>query len=48
MAGLVIRTASLAKVAQALHAGNIEFVQSPGRLFVPARLTLNALLEFVE
>lgn len=48
MAGLTFRTASLAKVAQALQAGNIEFVQSPGRLFVPARLALNALLEFVE
>jgi hypothetical protein len=48
MAGLTFRTVSLAKVAQALQAGKIEFVQSPGRLVVPARLALNALLEFVE
>ncbi|WP_426615897.1 VOC family protein [Bradyrhizobium sp. McL0616] len=48
MAGLTFRTVSLAKVAQALEAGKIEFVQSPGRLVVPARLALNALLEFVE
>ena len=48
MAGLTFRTVSLAKVAKALQAGEIEFVQSPGRLVVPARLALNALLEFVE
>jgi len=48
MAGPTFRTMSLAKVAQALKAGKIEFVQSPGRLVVPARLALNALLEFVE
>jgi hypothetical protein len=48
MAGLTFRTVSLAKVAQALQAGEIEFIQSPGRLVVPARLALNALLEFVE
>jgi len=48
MAGLTFRTVSLAKVAQALQAGKIEFVESPGRLVVPARLALNALLEFVE
>src|SRR5258706_7847485 len=47
MAGLTFRTVSLAKVAQALQAGKIEFVESPGRLVVPARLALNALLEFV-
>ncbi|WP_426413909.1 VOC family protein [Bradyrhizobium ganzhouense] len=48
MAGLTFRTVSLAKVAKALQAGEIEFVQSPGRLVVPARLALNTLLEFVE
>ncbi len=48
MAGLTFRTVSLAKVAQALQAGKIEFIESPGRLVVPARLALNALLEFVE
>jgi hypothetical protein len=48
MAGLTFRTVSLAKVAQALQAGEIEFIQSPGRLVVPARLAMNALLEFVE
>jgi len=48
MAGLTFRTVSLPKLAQALQAAEIEFVQSPGRLVVPARLALNTLLEFVE
>jgi Glyoxalase-like domain len=48
MAGLTLRTVSLDKVSQTLQAGKIEFVRSPGRLVVPARLALNALLEFVE
>jgi hypothetical protein len=48
MAGLTFRTVSLTNVTQALQAGGIEFVQSPGRVVVPARRALNALLEFVE
>ncbi len=48
MAGLTFRTLSLAKVARALQAGQLDFVQSPDRLVVPARLALNAVLEFVE
>jgi hypothetical protein len=48
MAGLTFRTVSLTKVTQALQAGRIEFVQSAGRVIVPARQALNAVLEFVE
>jgi hypothetical protein len=48
MAGITFRTVSLAKVTRALEAAKIEFIQSPGRLVVPARLALNALLESVE
>jgi hypothetical protein len=48
MAGLTFRTVSLAKVARALRVGKIDFVQSPGRMIVPAREALNAALEFIE
>src|SRR5258708_9086869 len=48
MAGLTFRTVSLAKVASALQEGKIDFVQSPGRIVVPAREAVNAVLEFVE
>jgi hypothetical protein len=48
MAGLTFRTVSLDKVAQVLRARKIEFVQSPGRVVVPAREALNATLEFIE
>ena len=48
MAGLSFRTVSLAKAAQALQAGEIAFVKEPGRLVVPARDAMNAVLEFVE
>jgi hypothetical protein len=48
MAGLTFRTVSLGKAAQALRAQQIEFVHSPGRMVVPAREALNAVLEFIE
>ena len=48
MAGLTFRTVSLAKAAQALQAGKIGFVKGTGRLIVPAREAVNAVLEFVE
>jgi hypothetical protein len=48
MAGLTFRTVALDKTAQALRAGKIEFVRSPGRMVVPAREALNAVLEFIE
>jgi len=48
MAGLTLRTTSLAKAAQALKAGNIACVQKDGRLIVPARQAMNAVLEFIE
>jgi hypothetical protein len=49
MAGLTLRTVSLAKAARALQDGKIEgVVQSAGRLVVPAREAFNAVLEFVE
>ncbi|MFI5000800.1 MAG: VOC family protein, partial [Reyranellales bacterium] len=48
MAGLTFRTMSLAKVARTLQAGKIDCVQGPGRLVVPARQALNAVLEFIE
>ena len=48
MAGLTFRTASLAKAAQALQAGKIGFVKGTGRLIVPAREAVNAVLEFIE
>jgi Glyoxalase-like domain len=48
MAGLTFRTTSLAKAAQALQAGKIPFVEKDGRLIVPAKEAMNAVLEFVE
>ena len=49
MAGLSLRTTSLAKAAKALQSGKIEgVVAKPGRLIVPASQAINAVLEFVE
>jgi hypothetical protein len=48
MAGLTFRTTSLAKAAQALQAGKIPFVRKDGRIVVPAREAMNAVLEFIE
>lgn len=48
MAGLTLRTLSLAKAAGALAAGGIESVARDGRIIVPARQAMNAVLEFVE
>ena len=49
MAGLSFRTVSVAKVARTLQDGKIGgVVQGTGRLVVPAKQALNAVLEFVE
>ena len=49
MAGLSLRTTSLAKAARALHAGKIEgVVRDKHRVVVPAKQAFNAVLEFVE
>jgi hypothetical protein len=48
MAGLTFRTLSLATTAHALKKGKIDFVQSPGRIVVPAKEAVNAVLEFIE
>jgi hypothetical protein len=49
MAGLTFRTVSLAKAAQALQDGKIGGVTKPaGRLVVPAKQAVNAVLEFIE
>ena len=49
MAGLTFRTVSLAQAAQVLQAGKIGGVaKKDGRLIVPAREAVNAVLEFVE
>ena len=49
MAGLTFRTLSVAKTARALQAGKIAgAVQSAGRLVVPAKEAVNAVLEFIE
>lgn len=48
MAGLTFRTLSLRKAAGALKAGGIESTASDGRIVVPARAAVNAVLEFVE
>ena len=48
MAGLTFRTVSLAKAAQALQDGKIGFVKKDGRLIVPAKQAVNAVLEFIE
>ena len=49
MAGLTFRTVSLAKAAQALQAGKIGgVIKKDGRLIVPAKEAVNAVLEFIE
>lgn len=49
MAGLTLRTVSLDRAARTLQEGRIEGVlRKDGRLVVPARQALNAVLEFVE
>jgi catechol 2,3-dioxygenase-like lactoylglutathione lyase family enzyme len=49
MAGLTFRTVSLAKAAQALQAGKIGgAAKTAGRLVVPAKEAVNAVLEFIE
>jgi hypothetical protein len=49
MAGLSLRTTSLAKAAKALQSGKIEgVVTKADRLIVPASQAINAVLEFVE
>ena len=49
MAGLTFRTVSVAKAARALQEGKIAgAVQTSGRLVVPARQAVNAVLEFIE
>ena len=49
MAGLTFRTVSVQKAARALQEGKIEgVVESAGRLVVPAKQAVNAVLEFVE
>jgi len=49
MAGLTFRTVSVFKAAQALQDGKIGGVtKKDGRLIVPAREAVNAVLEFVE
>lgn len=49
MAGLTFRTVSTAKAARVLQEGKIDgVVQETGRLVVPARQALNAVLEFIE
>jgi hypothetical protein len=48
MAGLTFRTVSLSRAEKALTAGKIETIERDGRLIVPARQAMNAVLEFVE
>ena len=48
MAGLTFRTTSIAKAAQALQAGKIDARRAAGRIVVPAKQALNAVLEFIE
>jgi hypothetical protein len=48
MAGLSFRTLSAPKAAQALQAGKIAYRKSDGRIVVPAKEAVNAVLEFVE
>lgn len=49
MAGLTFRTLSTAKAARALQAGGIGGVTAgAGRVVVPAKQALNAVLEFIE
>jgi len=49
MAGLTFRTTSLGKAARALQAGGVVgVVQDAGRVLVPAKQAVNAVLEFFE
>ncbi|MBR2816059.1 MAG: VOC family protein [Reyranella sp.] len=49
MAGLTFRTTSVTKAARALQEGKIGGVtEKAGRLVVPAKQALNAVLEFIE
>ena len=49
MAGLTLRTTSLAKATAALQAGKIEGVaKKADRVIVPAKQAINAILEFIE
>jgi hypothetical protein len=48
MAGLSLRTTSLARAAAALRQGSIPYVERGGRLVVAAREAVNAVIEFVE
>ena len=49
MAGLTFRTVSVEKAARALQEGKIAgAVQTSGRLVVPARQAVNAVLEFID
>jgi hypothetical protein len=48
MAGLTFRTVSLEKAAATLDQGKIAHMERGGRLVVPAKEALNAVLEFVE
>ena len=48
MAGLAFRTTSLARAAVVLRQSSIPFVERDGRLVVPAREAINAVIEFVE
>ncbi|MDX2159559.1 MAG: VOC family protein [Hyphomicrobiaceae bacterium] len=48
MAGLAFRTTSLARAAAALRQGAIPFVERGGRVVVPAREAMNAVIEFIE
>ncbi len=49
MAGLTLRTTSLAKAGKALTAGKIDgVVKKADRLIVPAKQAINAVLEFIE
>jgi catechol 2,3-dioxygenase-like lactoylglutathione lyase family enzyme len=48
MAGLTFRTTSLNTAAAALRQGSIPYTERRGRLVVPAREAVNAVIEFVE
>ena len=49
MAGLTFRTLSAAKAARALQDGGIGgVIADAGRVVVPAKQALNAVLEFIE
>jgi Glyoxalase-like domain len=49
MAGLTFRTVSLGTTARALQAGGIVgAIQGAGRVIVPAKQAMNAVLEFIE